>query len=115
MIELAAWWSIPLLVVFAIQYGFGERYLINRQGKYRIGYFIVGSGLLLSIAYGVYVTQFVELMEALGVLHLIVISVLFHRFSGRYSKCMNQRRQTQIEARSEPRPSSNRDQRHLPF
>lgn len=57
-----------------------------RLKKKKSGYLVVAAGLLVSIVYGVYVMQFVEFMEALGIAQLIVSSVLFYRFSSRYSK-----------------------------
>ncbi len=79
-------WTLPFVLIVAIQYGVGEKYLINRLKRNRAGYTLVAGCLLLSIAYGVYVMQFVEFMEALGIAQLIVSSVLFFRFVGRYSR-----------------------------
>jgi hypothetical protein len=77
-------------MVITVQYGLGEKYLIDRLHKYRAGYLVVAFGMLLSIVYGVYVMQFVEFMEALGIMHLITASTLFYKFYGRYSKIEQQ-------------------------
>lgn len=86
MIKLVIFWTLPFILIVTIQYGVGEKYFIDRLKRNKTGYMVVAGCLLLSIAYGVYVMQFVEFMEALGIAQLIISSVLFYRFFGRYSK-----------------------------
>lgn len=84
MITLATFWTLPIVLILALQYSIGEWYLIKKKHRYRLGYAFVVVIMLIEIAYGVYVMKVVDYMEAFGIAYLILSSFLFHKFVKRF-------------------------------
>jgi hypothetical protein len=89
MILLLIFWSLPFILVLAVQYGVGEFFLIKKRKLYRAGYTFVVLMMLAEVAYGVYVFTFVDYMDFLGLGQLIFASYLFHRFTSRWSSLVH--------------------------
>lgn len=89
MILLVIFWSLPFILILAVQYGVGEFFLIKKRKLYRGGYTFVVLMMLLELAFSVYVFEFVDHMDFLGLGQLIFASYLFHRFSKRWSSLVH--------------------------
>lgn len=85
MIEVAGWLIIFLLLNL-IQYFFGERYLIIRKDYKKAGRIIVILIELTCLFLGCYIFVFINYLEFLGIIFVLITVFLSFRFIDRDAK-----------------------------
>jgi uncharacterized membrane protein YoaK (UPF0700 family) len=86
MINLIVVYSLPYAVIVIYQFFLGELYILKIRKMPKAGYVVVMTGFFAGVVYGVYVMQFVEFLEALGIAQIVLSLYLFYNFLCRYGK-----------------------------